>query len=328
LSLQTPQISPQDLCAAIDLGSNTCRLLIAEVSHNSYKVIDSFSRIIRLSDGVKQNGEINQKAMDRAIKAIIVCAQKIWHHQPKKLRCVATEACRQAQNAPDFLEKVQNETGLEFEIISTAEEAHLSLLGCSPLVDPKIPYAISFDIGGGSTEILFAELKDQSSPHIVDWTSLPYGVVNLFEIFGPDCRTTFDEIRHIIRADLEKFSKRHVFSALIENNQLQMIGCSGTATTIAALSLELRYYNRTKVDGLYLYPVDIEKARRIIWGLTPEEQSQHPCIGAGRANLVIPGLAIFASIQDLLPIPKVRVADRGVRDGILMEFMKSFDSVA
>ena len=135
---------------AVDLGTNNCRLLIARAVDGGFTVVDAFSRIVRLGEGVSQTGALSAVAMDRTIEALKVCAGKMQRRGVSLMRSVATEACRRAINGLEFLERSRAETGVDLEIISTAEEAKLAFSGCMPLLDRARPYAIVFDIGGGT----------------------------------------------------------------------------------------------------------------------------------------------------------------------------------
>ena len=173
--------------AALDLGTNNCRLLIASPAGDSFRVVDSFSRIIRLGEGISATGSISEAAIDRAIAALSICSDKIRYRKAHRLRLIATEACRAAANADSFRDRVAAETGIRLEVIDRETEATLAVIGCSPLLDAKGRGAILFDIGGGSTELVRIERdpdEQDAPPRIKAWMSIPLGVVTLAEHFG------------------------------------------------------------------------------------------------------------------------------------------------
>src|SRR6201990_2093836 len=173
--------------AALDLGTNNCRLLIACPSGDSFRVVDSFSRIVRLGEGISTTGYISEAAIERAIAALAICRDKIQSKKAKRLRLIATEACRAASNAEGFRDRVAAETGIQLEVIDRETEAALAVIGCSPLIDPNGRGAILFDIGGGSTELVRIEHtpgQQEAAPKIRAWMSIPLGVVTLAERFG------------------------------------------------------------------------------------------------------------------------------------------------
>jgi len=303
--------------AAIDLGSNTCRLLIARSTGNTYKVVETFSRVVRLGTGLKQTGYLSEDAMNRAIDALKACARRLKKYTITGLRCVATEACRQAQNREDFFALVQEETGIELEVISEYEEGRLALLGCQRLITPKTPYVLGFDIGGCSTEVMWAKVINKNTSHVLDWRSLPYGVVNVLEACGGEPDMFYDDIRRKIKNELEELSQANGIKDKIAANEVQVIGSSGTTTTVAAIHQELPYYDRGQVDGYVLPYQSIQKIAHMLIKLGPRERADHPCIGPSRSDMVLGGIAILQGICDIWPVETIRVADRGVRDGII-----------
>ncbi|MGQ0675125.1 MAG: Ppx/GppA phosphatase family protein [Rhodospirillales bacterium] len=310
--------------AALDLGTNNCRLLVARPRDDGFRVIDAFSRIVRLGEGLGRNGALGERAMSRTIDALKVCAQKIDRRGVTHARHVATEACRRASNCQDFLGRVEAETGLRLEIISTREEAELALAGCAPLLDPLRPYALMFDIGGGSTEVLWLKLGPRRALELIDWISLPYGVVGLAERHGPDEALTdwYAATAAEVAALLAPFEARHRVAARIASGEVQMLGSSGTVTTLAGVHLKLPRYDRAHVDGTYLTFDEIDRASRALAALTGPERAEQPCIGRERADLVVAGCAILAAICRTWPVGSLRVADRGVREGILFGLMR------
>jgi exopolyphosphatase/guanosine-5'-triphosphate,3'-diphosphate pyrophosphatase len=322
------------IIAAIDLGTNSCRLLIARVQGQHFKVIDSFSRVIRLGEGIHISKQLNRNAIERAIKALRICRSKISHNRVSKVRAVTTEACRQALNSSELVNRVSQELNLTLEIISSQEEARLALSGCSGVLDSQTPYAIAFDIGGGSTELMWIKVSRTSSLEniptsyeVIDYISIPYGVVTLSEQYDKlsDSLTHYAKIRHEICEKTLEFAERNNISPFLENNQVQMIGTSGTVTTLAALNMNLDRYERRVIDGTLLSIDLIHKMSEKICSLSYNDRAQHPCIGKGRADLIVAGAAILQGICDALPTDTLRVADRGVREGILVDLARQFN---
>ena len=313
--------------AALDLGTNNCRLLVARRAGGGFRVIDAFSRIVRLGEGLAATGELSEAAMARTIEALRVCAAKIGHRNVSLGRYVATEACRRAGNCPDFLARVREEIGIELEIISTAEEARLVVTGCAPLLHPRIPYAIVFDIGGGSTEIVWLRHAGprglRPELEILGSVSLPFGVVTFTERFG-GIEVTPAIYRAMVaeaEAALLPFEKAHGIRRAVRARQVQMLGSSGTVTTLAGVNLALPRYIRALVDGSTLTFDQIELVSRHLAGLDIEGRAANPCVGRERADLVLSGCAILDAICATWPVGRLRVADRGIREGILFDLM-------
>jgi exopolyphosphatase/guanosine-5'-triphosphate,3'-diphosphate pyrophosphatase len=321
--------------AAIDLGTNNCRLLIARPSHDSFVVIDAFSRVVRLGEGLAQTGRLSQAAMDRALGALQICADKLRRRNVHLARSVATEACRRAENGPEFIERVHGETGIRLDIISAKEEARLAVLGCHLLLESGHGPAMIFDIGGGSTELVLVENDCGSVPRIHDWQSVPWGVVSLTETCGvepPDAEgraLRYTRMRELVRDSLAPFAVR-VWDWLdgdaTRREGMRLLGTSGTVTTLASLYLDLPQYDRRAVDGLI---VDAEAMRALSQGLaamSPAERRALPCIGRERSDLVVAGCAILEAILDLWPANRLGVADRGIREGILRSLIAAGDA--
>jgi len=320
----TNEKTPQDYIAALDLGTNTCRLLIATKTPNGPQVVDSFVRVVRLGDELATKGHISKEAMARALSALMICAKRLKDYPLMSKRFVATAACREASNRDEFLGLIRRKTGLELEVISSAEEARLAIVGCADLLDTSTRYAIAFDIGGGSTEVMWMELFPNKLPEIIQWTSLPLGVVTVAETLRHE-PSPFDFLQKIRKAVSEKMKnfcdKAYIYPQLRRNN-IQLIGTSGTVTTLAALHMNLDRYDRAQVNGFRLSPTTIKRTIASLYAMTPERQLLHPCIGPARADLIMGGVAIFEGIYDVFPIDPVRVADRGVREGILLDLMQ------
>lgn len=316
--------SDETVLAALDLGTNNCRLLVARPNKRGFSVIDAFSRIVRLGEGLGRSGHLSEPAMDRTIEALKVCADKMHRRRVTRSRVVATEACRQAENCDEFLLRVRDRTGLVIEIISNQEEAELALNGCVPLLDPAIPDAIVFDIGGGSTEIAWAKRDAAGIRQELAVMSIPIGVVTLAERFGGDSYEP-EDYRAMIRelADpIRCFDEEHGIAKIFSDGRAQMVGTSGTVTTLAGVHLKLPRYVRDRVDGVYL---KYEQVRRVADDLATMNfagRAAQPCIGTERADLVVAGCAILEAILDRWPAPRIRVGDRGVREGILFGLME------
>jgi exopolyphosphatase/guanosine-5'-triphosphate,3'-diphosphate pyrophosphatase len=313
--------------AALDLGTNNCRLLIARQGTGSYQVIDAFSRIVRLGEGVSHSGRLSEDAMDRTIEALKICAAKMERRGVTLARAVATEACRRAENCGGFVGRAQEEAGIILDIITSGEEAALAFKGCTPLLDREVPFAIIFDIGGGSTELGWLRLTPQRPPEIIAWHSMPYGVVSLTEEFGAEAqgdepplefyRRMVDKVAH----ELDPFRRAIGAGRHISDAKVQMLGTSGTVTTLSGIQLGLPRYERNLVDGSYLRFGDVERISMDLARRNCEGRAQLPCIGLERADLVLSGCAILSAICRLWPVGRLRVADRGVREGILMSLM-------
>lgn len=329
-----------ELYAALDLGTNNCRLLIARPSftqaqHKTLKVVDSYSRIVRLGEGVSETGKLSDEAMRRTIKALATCKQKLNRYGIAKYRFVATEACRRAVNAEQFLARVRDELGLSIDIISNEEEARLAFLGCSSLLQRDTRYALAFDIGGGSTEFMWVKI-DPEQPltshkrHLIqDWLSVPYGVMNMSEQFGGPAFTEmyFEEIVAKISGLLAPMEQSNQIAARMWKENVQMLSTSGTVTTLAAIHLDLPHYDRSKIDGIKLSISDIRGATQTLMRMSPAQRAAHPCIGSSRTDFILSGCAIFEAIARTFPIDKITIADRGVREGIIVSLMREVAAV-
>ncbi|WP_407936865.1 Ppx/GppA phosphatase family protein [Jiella pelagia] len=314
--------------AALDLGTNNCRLLIAVPTRpGQFRVIDAFSRIVRLGEGLGRTGSLSRGAMDRAAAALAVCAQKISAREVGRSWLIATEACRAAANGVEFIEEIAERTGLSLDIVPRETEARLAVSGCGSLIDRKARGAVLFDIGGGSSEIALLDLR---GPHtrrlasrIVAWTSLPVGVVSLAERHGG--RNVTPEIFEMMVGEtvemIEGFADRNKLDDLVGTENFHLLGTSGTVTTLAGVHLGLERYDRRQVDGLWLTDEESDTLVKRIAGWSFEERVANPCIGSDRADLVLAGCAIFEAIRRVWPAPTLRVADRGLREGILTEMM-------
>jgi exopolyphosphatase/guanosine-5'-triphosphate,3'-diphosphate pyrophosphatase len=313
--------------AALDLGTNNCRLLIATPTARGFRIVDAYSRIVRLGEGLSQSGRLSEAAMERALAALRVCADKVRRHQPVRLRAIATQACRSAENGAEFLAQVQARTGIALDVISPREEARLSVAGCSNLIDQGSDAALVLDVGGGSTELAWLDLRDwrgERSPPIAAWLSIPIGVVTLAERFPEDdgaSEAWFAQMVEAIRAPLAAFAPPAPLRTLFETGRSHLIGTSGAITSLAGLHLGLPRYDRSKVDGLWMTRGDCEAVRGRLSALSPAERAAQACIGPDRADLVLAGAAILEAVQAVWPCERVRVADRGLREGVLLSLI-------
>lgn len=302
--------------AALDLGTNNCRLLIARPQGSGFAVVDAFSRIVRLGEGLAATGRLSDAAIERTIAALRVCADKLRRRDVALARSVATEACRRAANGAEFIDRAYRETGILLDIISAEEEARLAVLGCHALIEPGEGPALVFDIGGGSTELVLIDTRF-ATPAILDWHSAPWGVVSLTESVGIGGPGTYDVMRAQVREAIAPFAARlggH-------EGRLRLLGTSGTVTTLASVHLGLASYDRSAIDGLMVPAAAMRAVSRRIAGLDLAGRSAIPCIGAERADLVVAGCAILEEILDLWPAEQLGIADRGIREGILRRLM-------
>ena len=307
-----------EIVAALDLGTNNCRLLVARpTDRGGFRVIDAFSRIVRLGEGVGASGQLADGAIERTLEALKVCGSKIRRRRVTRFRAVATEACRRARNGPEFLARVEQETGIALEVISSTEEAGLALAGCAPLLDPRVPGSLVFDIGGGSTELAWSRGPLGVEPAAV--TSIPIGVVTLAETYGGDRYGpgVYERMIEDVAVWLRAYEREHAIAAEVEADRVQVVGTSGTVTTLAGVHLNLPRYVRDRVDGLFLNVADTLAIGRRLADQSFEGRAAHPCIGRERADLVVAGCAILEAICRQWPVARMRVADRGVREGIL-----------
>lgn len=310
--------------AALDLGTNNCRLLIARAGGDDFTVVDAFSRVVRLGEGLTTTGRMSDEAMDRAVEALSVCAEKLKKRNVVLARSVATEACRQAVNGAQFIERVKRETGIHLDIISPKEEARLAVMGCHALLEPGDGPAMIFDIGGGSTELVLVSTSG-IVPEILDWVSVPWGVVSLTESERIDGDSP-EELAAVYKAMRDKVMASFAdFAARLPEHpgDRRLLGTSGTVTTLASVYLKLNSYDRRAVDGLHLPTSEMRAISQEIAKRNIDGRAQFPTIGHERADLVVAGCAILESIFDIWPGERLGVADRGIREGILRALMAS-----
>jgi exopolyphosphatase/guanosine-5'-triphosphate,3'-diphosphate pyrophosphatase len=325
-----PGITPTDpVLAALDLGTNNCRLLIARPADEGcgFEVIDSFSRIVRLGEGLIGSGELSERAMGRTLAALKICARLMQRQGVNRARCVATEACRRAANGTSFLKRVVASTGIDLDVLTYQDEVGLALLGCVPLIDATADHVLLIDIGGGSTELAWLDRTSGDAAGSMPGSircvqSLPVGVVSLTEMFSsePDPETFDGMVRYVARL-LAPIEAQHRLADRAEGARLQMLGTSGTVTTLAAVLLDLPRYDRSAIDGLVVDPSSITGVSKQLRGMSNAARSNHSCIGPGRADLVVAGCAILEAISDIWPADSLSVADRGLREGILHSLM-------
>lgn len=317
--------------AALDLGTNNCRLLIAEPRGRGFRVVDGFSRIVRLGERLSMDGILSEPAMDRAVNALQICASKLSSSGVAGARTIATEACRSARNCETFTHRVLDETGLELEIVDRETEARLAVAGCAPLVDAGAEGVLLFDIGGGSSELVWLDLTSRYRLRgtalvrcIRAWTSLPVGVVKLAERHGG--RAVDASVFEAMVADVSQLlggvDQRGALAQAVARGGVHLLGTSGTVTTLAGLFLGLERYDRRAVDGTWLDEDQVDELIARLRAMSYEDRVANPCIGPDRADLVLAGCAILEAIRRRWPCKRLRVADRGLREGMLMELIE------
>ncbi|MBL3562186.1 Ppx/GppA phosphatase family protein [Rhodovulum sulfidophilum] len=347
-AVETPAPVPPDparLYAALDLGTNSCRMLIAQPKGSQFHVVDSFSKSVQLGTGLEGSGRLSRASMARTVQALRVCKGKLETHAVERMRLIATEACRRAENAREFIKMVRRETGLRLEIIQPEEEARLAVVSCAPLVSTKTEQLLVVDIGGGSTELVWIDLSMVPRPErpraimrlhagfhsetgpfpaarVVDWISVPLGVATLKEQFDDveDDHARFALMSWFFEENLAEFSP---YAAEQTKDGFQIIGTSGTVTTVAATHLGLRRYDRTKVDGLRMTSGQIDEVIRKYLELGPEGRRADPRIGRDRHALIMSGAAILQALMRVWPTDRMSVADRGLREGLLYAQMSA-----
>jgi exopolyphosphatase/guanosine-5'-triphosphate,3'-diphosphate pyrophosphatase len=300
-------------------------MLIAAPAGEGFRVLDSFSRIVRLGEGLHRTGQLNTEAMERALSALQTCAERLRRRPVRRIRAIATEACRRAANGAAFLARVKHETGLDIDVISSREEAELALESCAPLLADGGRRALLFDIGGGSTELAWVRIDPGGHTRLIGYDSLPVGVVTLAERFGeagfdPD---GFEAMVNDVAARLASFEAVHCIRRELREGGVQLLGTSGTVTTLAGVALGLPRYRRPLVDGAVLTAAAADEALANLRALGRAGLEVHPCVGAERVDFVLPGCAVFAALVRLWPAPRVVVADRGLREGMLLRMIRA-----
>jgi exopolyphosphatase / guanosine-5'-triphosphate,3'-diphosphate pyrophosphatase len=321
--------------AALDLGTNNCRLLVARPTDDGFRVVDAFSRIIRLGEGVSLSGVLSEGAIVRALDALSVCRDKMLNRGVTRARLIATEACRAAANGKDFLDRVRDHVGIELEIVDRETEAELAATGCTPLMDPRAESVLLFDIGGGSSELVRLGRSIPSDggppvPKIEAWASLPVGVVTLAERHGGIVvdRALFDTMVAEVAVYVERFAAENGGcdgggeAASAEGANMHMLGTSGTVTTICGVHLGLKRYDRRQVDGCWMNDAQVSAVLEQLLAMSYEQRVANACIGRERADLVLAGCAILEAIRQVFPCARLRIADRGLREGMLVQMMR------
>jgi exopolyphosphatase/guanosine-5'-triphosphate,3'-diphosphate pyrophosphatase len=314
---------------ALDLGTNNCRLLVATPRDHGFRVVDAFSRIVRLGEGIGANGRLGGAAMTRAIAALRICGEKLAERNVRRARMIATEACRTAENGEEFVARAKEESGLSLEIVTRETEARLAVAGCASLVDPTASGVILFDIGGGSSELVWIDLastagrRRRMADRIRRWMSLPVGVVNLSERHGGRhvTRETFATMVAEVTEMIAGFPDGEALDGAVNDGRVHMLGTSGTVTTLAGIHLKLPRYDRRRVDGTWLAGERVDELVSELVGMDYEARVANPCIGRERADLVLAGCAILEAFRRRWPTDRLRVADRGLREGMLVELM-------
>jgi len=313
---------------ALDLGTNNCRLLIATPARGGFRVVEAFSRIVRLGEGLTASGRLQDAAMDRAMAALRICAEKVNRRRVLRMRAVATQACRIAANGPEFIDRVEAETGLRLSIIGPEEEARLSVAGCANLLDREAEAALVVDVGGGSTELSWVAFSGEAGerrPRLISWLSIPVGVVTLAERF-PEPEMADDAwwkaMVGAVRAEIAAFGAADPMRSHFLDGRAHLVGTSGAITSLAGMHLGLARYDRNKVDGLWMTRADCRAAADRLRAVGRSARAEEPCIGPDRADLVLAGAAILEAVQQLWPCERVRVADRGLREGMLLALMR------
>lgn len=330
------RVETDPVYGALDLGTNNCRLIAVRPAPGGFAVVDTFSRIVRLGENMSHTGKLSEPAMHRALDALKICASKMERAGVNRFRLIATEACRAAANGAEFLERVKHQTGLDLEIIDRETEARLAVVGCASLLDCESDWALVFDIGGGSSELVWLDFTGKrrvkvdtpserlsALDNIAGWTSLPFGVVTLAEQFGGRNvdEALYERMIESLQESLREFDRRSNISARIAGRKISLLGTSGTVTTIAGVHLNLPFYNRKKVDGVWLKATDVRAVTRKLLLMGYEGRALEPCIGPERADLVLAGCAILEAMLRMWPCTRLRVADRGLREGILTTLM-------
>ncbi len=328
-----------ELYAALDLGTNSCRMLIAQPEGDGFHVVDSFSKSVQLGAGLEKTGRLSRGSMARTVQALRICQQKLRRNKVKRMRLVATEACRRALNGDEFMTRIERETGLKLDIIKPKEEAQLAVISCAPLVSQNTENLLVVDIGGGSTELVWIDISnvppreraqsimrlhtgfdqrraDMAAAKVVDWISVPLGVATLRDQFNDvdDDAARFALMSWFFEENLQDFTP---YQSAQPQKRFQIVGTSGTVTTVAASHLGLKRYDRTKIDGLRMTSEQIDKVIHSYLAMGPSGRRADPRIGADRAALIMSGAAILQALMRVWPTDRLSVADRGLREGLL-----------
>ena len=328
--------SIHSLYGALDLGTNNCRLLIAKPSHDGFRIVDSFSRIVRLGEGLALTGRLCPDAIARTMAALTVCRDKLRARGVARMHLVATEACRAASNGAAFIARVADELGLDLDVVDRETEATLAASGCAALADRQAGSVLLFDIGGGSSELVWLDGQSRCAgrdgasvkKRIRSWTSLPLGVVTLADRFGG--RDVDAEVFEAMVAFVTEAMAGFIAETGGNDrcDRFHLLGTSGTVTTVAGVFLSLPRYDRRQVDGLWMSQGEVSAAMERLRAMSFDARAAHGCIGPDRADLVLAGCAILEAIRRAFPCDRLRIADRGLREGILMKMMQRDDAWA
>lgn len=301
----------------IDLGSRNCRLIVVKEIGDQLETVETHSRIVDLGEGVATTHRLSKRAMDRTVHALQYYKKRLESYGNIQYDCIATEACRKSSNADSFVHRISRELGMDIRIIDYQEEANYALMGCRVLIHSDARHVLLFDIGGGSTELVWAEVQSATKSIVLDSMSIPYGVVNLHELFQTDLRTHYQKTSNEVYEAARAFRKRNHVREAHRQHPVQLLGTSGTTTTVAAVKLNLRYYDRDRVDGVILTFDDAQDVIKQIQLMSQHERLTHPCIGYSKSDLILGGIAIFDGLYRAWPELDLTVTDRGVRDGVV-----------
>jgi exopolyphosphatase/guanosine-5'-triphosphate,3'-diphosphate pyrophosphatase len=302
--------------ATIDLGSNTVRLLVADVvSGGSWRVVDADQRVTRLGEGLARSGQLDAAACERTAAVVSEYVARARRGGAERLAIVATSAVREAANAGAFVARLERGTGERVTVVSGDEEASLTLRGVlRGLADgPSAPaVTLVFDIGGGSTEYILA-----NGAQPVAAVSLRLGVVDLAERYPFPVAVDWARYR-TMQAEAAARLGAEVPAAIRTASIGRLVGTAGTATTLAALDLGLRAYDGRRVQGHVLSRTAVQTLLERLGVLTVAERAALPCLEPGRADLIVPGVAIVLATLDFTGAEALVVSDWGLREGIMV----------
>ncbi|ACN98779.1 exopolyphosphatase [Sulfurihydrogenibium azorense Az-Fu1] len=296
----------------IDIGTYSTRMLIIAVHNDgSFNEIFSVGRITALGRKLKETGYLQKEAMEETLAVLreYVLIAKEYH--PDKIVAVATQACREAKNAQEFLEKVK-QLGIDVRVITGEEEASLSFLATSKALNIQDKFVV-IDQGGGSTEFSYGE-KDK----LIKAISFPFGIVNLTERFIKSDPPTKQELE-----SLQEFLKPQIETAYKEMKDAnQLVGLGGTITTVVALEKNLYPYDSKKVHGSTLTYDSVKKWFEKLSSMTLAQRKSIPMIEDKRAESIISGIAIFKVAMEIFQKDTIRISEWGVRHGLLLSYLQ------
>jgi len=296
--------------AALDLGTNNCRLLVARCrGRGDFEALRGFQRIVRLGAGLERSGRLDGEAVARTLEALEVCARILAEERVCVFRGILTAVGRRARDVDAFLERVHARTGLRLEVVDAVEEARLALLACLPLCDPASSRSVVLDVGGGSSEMI---LLRTGGPALA--ASLPLGAVNATERFGDAARP---EVYAAIRQAAEAALEDRGLPRAAPDPRAVLIGTSGTATVLAGLALGLAELTHAAVDGARMPMETVRATIRRVLAMPLAARCAHPVIGPGRADVLPAGAAILEAVADHFGCGIFVAADRGPLDGMV-----------